>query len=133
MSNFNNNQTQDSGAIPVRAVLMSIPDPAELMTPPPATLAPSAVWDSGPISGGGFSKLVATAQLNQTGTLSIARYIDLLGLVPVGPVPVQAMTANILASVAVNDGYPFASWRVKVTNTSGSTANLTNVNLLEQS
>lgn len=133
MSDHNNDQTRDSGAIPVRAVLMNIPDTAALTTPPPATLAAGATWDSGPISGGGFSKLAATAQLDRTGTLTLARYIDILGLVPVGPVPVQAMTANVLASAAVNDGYPFASWRVKVMNTSGSTANLINVNLLEQS
>jgi len=84
------------------------------------------------MSASGYNKLAAAATLSQTGTLTLQRYIDAAGTIALGSAVTQAMTANVSATVWVNDGQPAASWRVTVQNTSGSTGNLTGVALLEQ-
>jgi hypothetical protein len=122
----------DAGAIPVRVAIQNIPDPANFQTPPPATLAGGASWVSGPISLSGYRSLAVNAKLSQAGTLTIQRYMDLLGLIAIGAPVTQAMTANVDAYVALNDGLPAVTYSITVHNTSGSTGNLTNVAVLEQ-
>lgn len=129
---FNNNQTKDSGAIPVRPVSNSYtPDPASFPTPPPASLAASGAWVSGVIGGSG-GVLAVNAKLTQAGTLSVQRYMDIFGAIPIGPASVQALSANVDGYVIITDGYPYLSYIVTVTNTSGSTATLSDVFVLEQ-
>lgn len=97
---------------------------------PPATLAGGGVWNSGTLPGNGASALAAAATLSQAGTLTIQRYIDLAGTIAIGGAIAQVMTADTPATVAVNDGLPFASFSVQVNNTSGSLGNLTGVAIL---
>lgn len=100
-------------------------------TPVPTTIAGGGNWASGIIPGAGYNKLATTAQLSQAGTLTIQRYVNAAGTIPIGAAIVQALSANTLGYAAVNDGLPFASWQVTIANTSGSVGNLTNVVLLE--
>ena len=99
---------------------------------PPATLAASAAWQSGIIPCGGVPAIAASAQLTTAGTLTIQRYIDPAGTVLIGAAITQALAANTLG-YAWNgrDGLPAASFQVTLTNTSGGTATITSVNLLE--
>lgn len=41
--------------------------------------------------------------------------------------PTQALTANTPAALVVNDGKPFAAFKVEVTNTGASAATLSNI------
>jgi hypothetical protein len=133
MSDHNNDQTRDSGAIPVRTVLQNIPDPTLWTTPPPATIAGGGNWNSGPIGASGFSRMAVNAKLTQAGTLSVQRYMDVLGLIPIGAAVTQALSANTNGYVVINDGIPYATFAITVTNSSGSTGTLSNVAVLEQS
>lgn len=128
---YSTDQAVDSGAIPVRTALQNIPVLADLPTPPPASLPASAVWSSGAIPAAGYQAIAASAQIDRAGSLSLQRYIDAAGTLPIGAAITQAMTANVLATVFSNDGMPFASYIVSVTNSAGGTAHLINVYLLE--
>ena len=133
---YPNDQSNPAGATPVwiaaiagRGTITPIPP-----TPAPATLAASgggATWASGAIPCGGIPALAVSAELDHTGTLSLQRYIDVAGTVPIGAAITQAMTANAIATIWVRDGLPAASFQVTVVNTGGVLANLTNVNILE--
>lgn len=131
---YPNDQGNPAGAIPVYIAGGAAGSAVNPVPPnaPPATLAAAGVWSSGVISAAGFNKLAAAATLTQTGTLTIQRYIDAAGTVPLGAAITQAMTASTPATAWVNDGQPAASWQVTVTNTSGSTGTLSGVVLLEQ-
>lgn len=98
----------------------------------PATIAAGVTYDSGVITVGGYNNFAASAQLTQTGTLTLQRYIDAAGTVAIGDAVTQAMTANTLATVAVADGLPCASFNVTVQNTSGSLGALSKFNVLEK-
>lgn len=99
-------------------------------TPVPATIAGGGHWNSGVIPADGAGAIAVSADLDQAGTLTIQRYIDAGGTVPIGAAITQAMSASVVATAAVNDGLPFASFTVVVANTSGVLGNLTNVNIL---
>lgn len=132
MSNFNNDQTKDTGSIPVRPVVNSYtPDPAQFSTPPPATIAASGNWNSGVVGARG-GKLAVNAKLTQAGTLTVQRYMDIFGLIVLGAPIVQVLTANVDGYVTITDGLPYLSYRITVANTSGSTGNLSDVYVLEQ-
>lgn len=105
------------------------PTPANAV---PATIAAGVTYDTGVILSYGFNSFAASAQLSQTGSLVLQRYIDEAGTIPIGDPITQAMTANTLATVAVNDGLPCASFNVTVQNTSGSLGNLTKFSVLEK-
>lgn len=131
--NKSNDQTQDSGAIPVRTITQYIPDPDTFENPPPSTIAGGGNWQSGPIDSSGFNAIAVSAKLSQAGSLSVQRYIDLLGTLPIGSAITAVMTANTLAVVNSNDNIPFACFIITVSNTSGSTGNLSSVAVLEKS
>jgi hypothetical protein len=132
MPKYPNQQSNPAAAIPVwiaaNAGSAVIPAPP---TPPPSTIVASGSWNSGVMLANGANRLAAAVTSSQNGVLTIQRYIDAAGTIPIGIAPTQAITANTLAWTWVNDGMPFLSWRVTVTNTGGSTANLTNVALLQ--
>jgi hypothetical protein len=130
MSDFNTNQTMDSGSIPIRIVgggSASIPLPPN---PLPTTIPAAGTYDSGVMGGSGYNRLAAAVTSSQNGVLSITRYIDAAGTIPIGTVATQALTAGTPGWTWINDGMPFASWRVTVTNPGGTPANITNAALL---
>jgi hypothetical protein len=130
--NKSNDQTKDSGAIPVRSIVQYIPDPDTFETPPPATIAGGGNWQSGPIDSSGFNAIAVSAKLTQAGSLSVQRYIDVLGTIPISSAISAVMSANTLTVVSSNDDIPFACFIVTVSNTSGSTGTLSDVAVLEK-
>lgn len=99
-------------------------------TPAPATIAGGGNWNSGIIAANGARSVAASAELSQAGTLTLQRYIDAAGTIAIGAAVIQALSANVVGTVAVNDGLPFSSFSVVVANSSGSVGNLTNVYIL---
>lgn len=97
----------------------------------PVTIAAGATYDTGIMPTNGAVGLAASGNLTQAGVLSIQRYIDSAGTIPIGAAITQTMTANTLATVAVNDGLPAASWHAAIQNTSGSTGTLSQAALLQ--
>ena len=97
----------------------------------PATIAKSASYTSGIIACQGYNAIAVSANIDQAGSLSLQRYIDAAGTIPIGTPITQALTSTVLGTVFANDGQPWSSFQVTVTNSSGSTAaNLTQFEIL---
>lgn len=90
----------------------------------PATLAGGGTWLSGVVVNYGFPNLLATILSTQAGTITIQRYADLVGNIPVGGAVSATITANTQAYTAATDGLPYLAFQVTITNSSGSTATL---------
>jgi hypothetical protein len=90
--------------------------------PFPTLIASSGSWNSGIISMQGCRGITAAVTSTQAGNISIQRYADAAGLIAVGTVLTQAITANTPATVSVNDGLPALYFQVTITNSSASTA-----------
>lgn len=96
-----------------------------------------------PLSGNVKSALVPTfgwqkggvgVKSDQAGTISVQRYLDQAGEVPVGAAITANLTANEAAAVTWSDGLPFGSFQATVTNGSASAAaNLSEITVLLQS
>lgn len=99
----------------------------------PATIAAGATWTSGVVSAAAIKSIVVGAQIDQAGTLSIARYADAAGLVGVGAALSQAMTANTQAWTGADDGLPFASFTISILNSGGVAANVSKTSVLGNS
>jgi hypothetical protein len=69
---------------------------------------------------------------SQTGLITVQRYLDDAGTVKQGAALTQALAANTPATLEITDGNPFASFTVDISNTGGSTANLTSLGILLQ-
>lgn len=98
----------------------------------PSSVAASSQAQSSLIVTGGFSLISAGITASQAGTMSIQRYLDAGGTVTQGPAVQVALVANTAANLDILDGKPFASFKLTVANSSGSTSNLTNFALLLQ-
>lgn len=128
---YSNDQGNPAAAIPVyiagtpAAPVVPVPP-----TPAPATIAASGTWNSGVMPSAGYKSLAAACTLSQAGTLTIQRYIDAAGSIAIGVAAVQPLSAGVPAWAVLNDGCPSASFSVVVTNTSGTTGNLTGATLL---
>jgi hypothetical protein len=94
----------------------------------PTTLAASGVYDSGLLPAG-FSGVTAAVTSDQAGVLTLNRYADLAGLVLINATT-QAIVGGTPASIFLSDGAPYISFNVSFSNTSGVTANITNVAIL---
>lgn len=101
------------------------------VNPVPVLIAGGATYSSGAMAANGNS-FAASALLTQNGSLTLQRYIDAAGVIPIGDLITQAITANTLATVAVADGLPCVSWIVSIINSSGSVGNLSEVVFLEK-
>lgn len=95
----------------------------------PTVIQASATWSSD-LMPSAFGGLVAAALSDHAATLTIQRYADLAGLIPVGPLYSQAMTANTAAWTGGNDGLPYVSYAVSIINSAGAVANITNAMIL---
>lgn len=95
----------------------------------PATIAGGGNWNSGLLPAGPRN-MVAACKLSQAGTITIQRYADLAGLVPIGALASTTLVANTANSVNIVDGVPCLSFVVVISNTSGSTGNLSGVAIL---
>jgi hypothetical protein len=98
----------------------------------PATIAASGNVTSNLIYSDGMQVAAIGVTSSQTGVITVQRYLDDAGTAKQG----AALTANLTAATAqvlnITDGVAFASFTVNISNTGGSTANLTNLAILLQ-
>lgn len=102
------------------------------VTPPtafPTTIVASGTWTSGLIVAG-FGSVVAAATSNHAATLEVQRYADVAGLVPVGALLSQAMSAATPAWVGAADALPYLTFQVSIVNSAGGSATITNCAIL---
>ena len=78
----------------------------------------------------GYKVLAIGATLSNAGTISVQRYIDVDGTVPQGAAVTVALTAGSPGILNINDGLPFATFDVKITNGAATVANVTNFAML---
>lgn len=101
--------------------------PASPPTAVPATIAGNGNWQSGIITPYGADGILVAANLTGNATVAIQRYADLAGTLPVDAGQSQALTGGTAGSIGVNDGVPYLSYQVTITDTSGSTNTVTSV------
>jgi hypothetical protein len=104
--------------------------PAQLLSDIAAitTIAASDNWTSELYSADGYYNIVIGLTSSQSGALNLLRYVDDAGAVLLdGTAPTAALTAATAAVLVSNDGKPFASWKVQITNTGESAATISDV------
>jgi hypothetical protein len=94
--------------------------------PPAATLGAAGTYQSGVIPAPGWKGIAIGVKSSQTGAITIQRFMDKAGLVPVGAPITASLVANTANWVNVDDGVPYQSFSFSITNTGGATANLSN-------
>lgn len=94
--------------------------------PTTGTIAASGNWTSSVIVSDGFKAIGMGAKSTQAGALNIQRYLDRAGQVPIGAVVTAALVAGTAQWVSVNDGVPFQSFTLQITNTGAGAATITN-------
>jgi hypothetical protein len=102
-------------------------------------LIPSAtIGLATPVADGatGVSNVINTQGLNKgsaglisshAGTLSVQRYSDAQGLIPVGAALTVALVATVGNAVGWSDGLPIGSIQMSLINGAGAAANLTSI------
>jgi len=98
----------------------------------PSSIAANSQVQSSLIATEGFSLISAGITASQAGVMSIQRYLDAGGTVTQGGAVQVSLTAATAANLDILDGKPFASLKLTVTNSAGSTSTLTNFALLLQ-
>ena len=98
--------------------------------PPGATIAASSSYQSGVIPSNGFKAIGIGVTLNQAGSITIQRFLDAAGNVPVGAPITAAITASTAQWATVNDGTPFRSFKFQISNSGTSAANISNFGCL---
>jgi hypothetical protein len=83
--------------------------------------------NSAVINTAGLFKGVAGLKSDHAGTLSVQRYADAAGVVPVGAPLSVAVAANTPIAVGWSEGLPCGSIVMTFVNSGGAAANLTNV------
>ena len=86
------------------------------------------------IPSNGWQKIAVGVTSSKGGALSIQRYLDVAGTIPVGAAISTTLVAATANSVTATDGVPFLSFIVTITNTDGSAAaTLSDLAVLQQS
>jgi hypothetical protein len=98
----------------------------------PATIAASGNVTSNLLFSDGMQVAAVGVTSSQGGTITVQRYLDDAGLIKQGAALTATYTANTAQVLNITDGNPFASFTVNLSNTGGSTANLTNLGILLQ-
>jgi hypothetical protein len=95
---------------------------------PPTTIPEGGSFTSGILPGDGFKTFAIALTSSQAGSISVQRFLDAAGTIPVAAVNTQALTAaasppNVLT---ITDGLPYLTFKVTITNTGGAAATVTN-------
>lgn len=101
--------------------------------PPGATIGAGGNFTSLPIQVSGFKSIAVGVKLSQAGTITIQRFMDRAGTVPIGALISSTLVANTSNWATVNDGIPFQSFVFVISNTSGSVGNVSLFSALVQS
>ena len=96
------------------------------LPPPGATIAASSTYTSNVIVADGFKAIGIGVTSSQAGTITIQRYLDRAGNVPVGAPITAALTAATAQWCTSNDGVPFQSFKFSISNSGTSAANVSN-------
>lgn len=96
------------------------------------TVAASGNTQSSVMPSNGYAAFAFGVTSTQAGTVSIQRYLDAEGTVKQGAALTASLTANTAAVVNADDGVPFGSFQVTVSNSGASAATLSNAGLLLQ-
>src|SRR5690348_16818907 len=89
------------------------------------TIAASGTIHSSLFITNGMGNLALGLTLSQSGTLSVQRYIDGAGNVPMGAAVTQALTAGTNGVLLSNDDKPFRTAKIAVVNDGTVTATIT--------
>jgi hypothetical protein len=84
------------------------------------------------IISGGLKNFSFGITSNETATISIQRYIDNLGTIPVGAAITGSLTANTAGYVDSVDSVPYQSFIITVSNSTSTAATISNCALLLQ-
>lgn len=98
--------------------------------PTTGTIAASGSYQSQAIIGSGYSKLVIGAKSTQTGVITVQRFVDEAGQVPLGAPVTANLVANTSQWLSIVDGLPFGSFSFSISNTGGVAATITNFGLM---
>jgi len=99
--------------------------PGPFLTTP---VADGGTVTSAVISTRGLSRGAVGLKSDHGGTLTVTRYVDAQGLVPLNAGPAAlAIAANVANSVGWSDGLPCGSIQIKFVNNAGAVANLSEV------
>ena len=137
---FGTHSGEDTGAFETAsstAGVMQITTPV-LPVPVPVSIAGSGNWNSGLILSDGFKVICVGVIATQAGTVTIQRYMDIAGNIPIGTLASATLVANVANTVTVGglgttsplDNLPFLTFTVIITNSAGSTMTLTQVSFL---
>lgn len=96
----------------------------------PASINAGATYTSPVIQTFGMPHIAASAQLTQTGTLTITTYLDPAGTIPSGSAITQALTANTLAVKDTVLSILVQAITYAITNSSGSAGTPSNTSLV---
>jgi hypothetical protein len=118
-------------AVDIGPTIQAIPTSAQIGLA--STIPGTSNINSNVIQVNGFKAFSFSVTSTQAGTLTIKRYLDAAGTIPHGTDVTASLSANTLSVVTSNDGKPFQSIKINVSNSSGSTATLSTVMLLLQS
>jgi hypothetical protein len=97
-----------------------------LVTPTglPSTVAANSTGSSSAINTLGMTRGAVGLQSTQAGTLTVQRYVDAGGLIPLSTPATAPLVANTPVSVGWSDGLPCGSIIISVANSAGSPATL---------
>jgi len=88
-----------------------------------SSIAASSNYTTQLYSADGYYDFVLGLKSTQAGAINFLRYIDDAGTVLLdGTAPTQALVANTAAVFIETDAKPYASFKVQITNSSGTTA-----------
>ena len=106
-----------------------------IISPPnsfPATIAAGGSWLSGYIAYNDLNAVSASAKSTQAGALTLQRYLDSAGNIPIGTAFTATLTAGSLATVSANGDVAAAFFQITITNTGGSVATITDTVIVLQ-
>lgn len=94
-----------------------------------APVPASGSLQSGILQSNGWKYFALGLKSTQAGQITIQRYLDAAGTVPIGAAVTAALVAGTAqwASIGTADSLPFMSYQVTVSNSGASPATLTNV------
>jgi hypothetical protein len=123
----NVNVSRDVGAVD-QVYLLANTTPFPL----PISVPASGNVNSGVITNCGYKNFTFALTSTQAGSVSIQRYVDQAGTIPVGAAITGSVTANTATDIHSTDSIPYQSMIITVNNSSGSIATLSNCALLLQ-
>jgi hypothetical protein len=90
------------------------------------TVAANSSWTSPAFTTDGYYDVVAGLTLSQSGSVTLLRFIDDNASVALDAGQTQALTAATAGVLVVQDGKPFATYQIKITNSGGTAAAISN-------